>query len=201
MPSQTLAGALLAISACPDDFDDPDDCISVDDDDGEPPSNLYPPWCWSAWQDRTGRSIAPFSKEPIDDSPWSPSASQTVWTFASNFWALSETDQLGYMIKNRKDNDTVGRGHWIDYVTFSWRDWKINETVDATLAEHGFDPYSIMKRMKVAKVIPFFFFSERRAADLAFSCPSSPWPRCQCATLTWRKDFLVSTPSPPIERS
>jgi hypothetical protein len=168
MPSKTPPGALLAISAYPDDDDDDDDCMSVDEvehDDGEPPSKLYPPWCWTAWQDRTGRSVAPFSKDPIDDSPWSPSASQAVWTFASNFWALSETEQLGYMIRNRKDNDSVGRGHWVDYVNSSWRDWKINETVDATLAEHGFDPYSIMKRMKVAKVIPLLFF-ERRATDL-----------------------------------
>ena len=155
MPSQSPAGALLALSAHHDDpDDDDDDAMSVDDeeDNDKPSSKSYPPWCWAAWQERTGRSNAPFSLDTTDGSPWSPSTTQTVRVFALNFLALGDSDQLGYIIRNRKDNDTVGRGHWLDYVNLSWRDWKMNDTVDATLAEHGFNPYSVMKRMKVAKV-------------------------------------------------
>lgn len=146
MPSLTPAGALLAMSA----QDDDKDRISVDGEaDDEPISVLHPPWCWPAWQQRTGRTSAPFSS---DNSPWGSDAFDTVSIFVSNFWALQESEQISYITRNRQDNDRVGRIYWLDFINAGWGPWKINATVDAALAERGFDPYSVMKRMKVAKV-------------------------------------------------
>jgi hypothetical protein len=147
MPSQTPAGALLALSAHHNDPDDDNNTMSVDDeeDNDKPSSKSYSPWCWAAWQECTGCSNAPFSLDTMNGSPWSPSTSQTIRVFMLNFLTISDSDQLGYIIRNWKDNDTIGQGHWLNYINSSWRDWKMNDMVDATLAEHGFDPYSVMK--------------------------------------------------------
>ncbi|KAG2336736.1 P-loop containing nucleoside triphosphate hydrolase protein [Suillus weaverae] len=98
---------------------------------------------------------APFSTTINEDTPcdWIlPEANQAVWTFISNFWAVPDSTQVDYIKKKRSDNDSKGRDLWLDYFQKKWSDWKVNSTVDAVLIERSLDPYSIMKRLKVANL-------------------------------------------------
>ncbi|KAG1837021.1 P-loop containing nucleoside triphosphate hydrolase protein [Suillus tomentosus] len=145
-----MPGALLVLSAPShaEQVDSPADAV------GHPEAG-HIPWCWPTWQQRTTLSSTPLSATVNEDTPsaWqSPEANQAVLTFAHNFWALEDTAQVDYIKKDRSDNDNKGRQHWLDYCRTNWSDWKINSTVDAVLAERGFDPYSVMKRLKVANL-------------------------------------------------
>ncbi|KAG2336606.1 hypothetical protein BDR05DRAFT_896483 [Suillus weaverae] len=144
-----MPGALLALSA-------PSHAEQVDSADAvilAEAGNI--PWCWPAWQQRTMLSSTPLSVNVTEDTPnaWkSFEVHQAVLTFANNFWAVEEAAQVDYIKKNRPDNDNKGRQHWLDYCHTNWSKWKINSTVDAVLAERGLDPYSVMKRLKVANL-------------------------------------------------
>jgi len=143
--------------------------MSVDgSDDGEQPSmpERQPaariPWCWPAWQKLTGVDTSPFSPEyNKDDSPWKSSEDNAaVWAFASNFWSLPENEQVEYMKRSNQDNDRVGRDLWLTWIEGVGADWGLNLAVDTALATSRVDPYSVMKRLKIAKVthsLPFCF--------------------------------------------
>ncbi|KAG1836505.1 P-loop containing nucleoside triphosphate hydrolase protein [Suillus subalutaceus] len=152
-----MPGALLALSSPshaeePSFVDAPDEQFAVST--GRPQAGSIP-WCWPAWQQRTGFSSPPFSSQVAEDTPsiWkSPEANQAVWTFISNFWAVEDSMQVDYIKKERPDNDTKGRELWLDFFRCKWADWKINSAVDAVLVERSLDPYSIMKRMRLANL-------------------------------------------------
>jgi hypothetical protein len=162
MPSQIPQGALLATAApaFDDDDDNPTPFDDGDDAKSPSPSSIHAPWCWSAWQTRTGENRSPFAQEfNKETSIWDSAAdSQAVWTYANNFWALPEAEQVDYAKRSRSDNDKHGRLLWLDWVNKNWADWKIHDTIDKTLSERALDPFSIMKRLKVAKVLSFSFF-------------------------------------------
>jgi hypothetical protein len=150
MPTITMPGALLALSA-PSHAEEAD---SLADAVGSPNSGTIP-WCWPVWQQRTMLGSTPLSLTVNEDTPsiWkSPEVNQAVLTFAHNFWAIEDAAQVDYIKKDRSDNDHKGRQHWLDYCHANWSNWKINSTVDTVLAERGLDPYSVMKRLKVANV-------------------------------------------------
>jgi hypothetical protein len=159
MPSQNPHGAFLAISAQADDVDDNRMSVDGDSDPDSPPLSSFnrPPWSWPAWQKRTGEDQSPFSPDFKDGSVWcSADDSQAVSTYVNNFWAPRDSDQIDYAQRSRSDNDKKGRILWLDWVNKSWTDWKVNDTIDNTLAQRRLDPYFVMKRLKVAKVgIPF----------------------------------------------
>ncbi|KAG1763002.1 P-loop containing nucleoside triphosphate hydrolase protein [Suillus placidus] len=149
MPTITMPGALLALSA-------PSHAEQVDSTDAvilAEAGNI--PWCWPIWQQRTMLGSTPLSVNVTEDTPnaWkSFEVHQAVLTFANNFWAVEDAAQVDYIKKDRPDNDNKGRQHWLDYCHTNWSNWKINGTVDAVLAERGLDPYSVMKRLKVANL-------------------------------------------------
>ncbi|KAG2097976.1 uncharacterized protein F5147DRAFT_777839 [Suillus discolor] len=119
------------------------------------PEAEHIPWCWPVWQQRTMLSSTPLSAKVNEDTPdvWRfPEVHQAVLAFAHNFWAVEEATQVDYIKKDRADNDTKGRQHWLDYCHTNWSSWKINSTVDTVLAERGLDPYSVMKRLKMVNL-------------------------------------------------
>jgi len=205
MPSQIPQGALLAISAYASEDDD-DDRMSVDNDDNADsdsrPSSVHPPWCWPAWQKRTGEDQSPFSKDFNEDGVWdSASESQAVWTYVCNFWALSDAEQIPYAQRSRSDNDKQGRLLWLNWVNKKWPSWGIYGTVDVTLAERGLDPFSIMKRLKVSKVRSFFSFCLFLLfSSLHFPCSFliSPPRRLVSAIPNWPRHSSVPTVLRPI---
>ncbi|KAG1891850.1 P-loop containing nucleoside triphosphate hydrolase protein [Suillus fuscotomentosus] len=145
-----MPGALLALSA-PSYAEEVDSLVDAV---GHPNAGNIP-WCWPVWQQRTTLSSTPLSVTLNEDTPsaWkSPGVNQAVLTFAHNFWAIEDSAQVDYIKKDRSDNDNKGRQHWLDYCHANWSNWKINHTVDVVLAERGLDPYSVMKRLKVANV-------------------------------------------------
>ncbi|KAG1772227.1 P-loop containing nucleoside triphosphate hydrolase protein [Suillus placidus] len=151
-----MAGAFLILSA-PSNAEEANSFAEAVDEQSATstrgPQNI--PWCWPAWQQRTMLTSAPFSTTINEDTPcdWKlPEANQAVWTFISNFWAVQDSTQVDYIKKKRSDNDSKGRDLWLDYFQKKWSDWKVNSTVDAVLIERSLDPYSIMKRLKVANV-------------------------------------------------
>lgn len=151
MPTITMPGALLALSA---------PCHTTASADGLQASCI--PWCWPAWQQRTGLSSSPFSITVTEDTPslWRlPDANQAVWTFVSNFWAIEDTMQVDYIKKGRSDNDAKGRELWLGFFHSKWSDWKVNSAIDAILIERSLDPYSIMKRMRLANVSFIYLYS------------------------------------------
>lgn len=163
MPTIIMPGALLALSA-PSHAQEAASFFGALDEQSPTSANNLPtssiPWCWPAWQQRTGLSSAPFSIQVTEDTPscWkSPEANQAVWTFVSNFWAIEDAMQVDYIKKERPDNDTKGRELWLDFFHHKWSDWKVNKTVDAVLIERSLDPYSIMKRMRLANVRFIYF--------------------------------------------
>ncbi|KAG1851648.1 P-loop containing nucleoside triphosphate hydrolase protein [Suillus subluteus] len=147
MPTITMPGALLALSA-------PSHAEQVDSStDTTEAGNI--PWCWPIWQQHTMLGSTPLSVNITEDTPsaWkSLKIHQAVLTFANNFWAIEDAAQVDYIKKDRPDNDNEGRQHWLDYCHANWSKWKINSTVDVVLAERGLDPYSVMKRLKVANL-------------------------------------------------
>ncbi|KAG1834958.1 P-loop containing nucleoside triphosphate hydrolase protein [Suillus subalutaceus] len=152
MPTITMPGALLALSApChAEQADSLMDSESV----GRPDAGNIP-WCWPVWRHRTTLSSTPLSVTINEDTPsaWkSHEVHQAVLTFACNFWAVDDAAQVDYIKKGRPDNNNQGRQHWLDYCHANWSNWKINSTVDTVLAERGLDPYSVMKRLKVANL-------------------------------------------------
>ncbi|KAG1793303.1 P-loop containing nucleoside triphosphate hydrolase protein [Suillus plorans] len=145
-----MPGALLALSA-PSYAEEPH---SLEDTAVHPETGCIP-WCWPVWQQRTMLSSTPLSATINEDTPsaWkSPKVHQAVLTFTRNFWAIDDAAQVDYIKKDRSDNDNQGRQLWLDYCHFNWSNWKINSTVDTVLAERGLDPYSVMKRLKVANL-------------------------------------------------
>jgi hypothetical protein len=156
MPSPPPTGSLLALSAS---FDLSD---SIDTDLGSATPPQRPPHCWRAWQERTGITpdANPLTPDFNPHSHWEDAkSSNAVWTFASNFWAMTEQEQTSY-IRRQTDNDSEGRTLWISWVTSSWKQWRINETIEETLAERGFDPYTVMKRLKLSSVcLPLQFIA------------------------------------------
>ncbi|KAG1838807.1 P-loop containing nucleoside triphosphate hydrolase protein [Suillus subalutaceus] len=60
----------------------------------------------------------------------------------------------------------LSRDLWLDYFHTKWSDWKVNRTVDAVLAERSLDPYSVMKRLKVANL------PDLAASQVALAYPS-----------------------------
>ncbi|KAG1829710.1 P-loop containing nucleoside triphosphate hydrolase protein [Suillus subalutaceus] len=150
MPTITMPGALLALSA-PSHIEEGDSLVDAV---GHPEAGNIP-WCWPVWQQRTMLSSTPLSVTVNEDTPdaWkSPEVNQAVLTFANNFWAVDDAAQVGYIKKDCTDNDNKGRQHWLNYCHANWSNWKINSTVDKVLAERGLDPYSVMKRLKVASL-------------------------------------------------
>ncbi|KAG1741204.1 P-loop containing nucleoside triphosphate hydrolase protein [Suillus occidentalis] len=148
MPTITMPGALLALSA-------PSHAEQLDSSSRDAAEASPIPWCWPIWQQRTMLSSTPLSANITEDTPvaWkSLEINQAVLTFANNFWAIEDGAQVDYIKKDRSDNDNKGRQHWLDYCHANWSNWKINSTVDAVLAERGLDPYSVMKRLKVANL-------------------------------------------------
>jgi Fe-S cluster biosynthesis and repair protein YggX len=147
-------GALLSLSdlsAYPD---------AVEHEDGE---KVYPPWCWATWQARTELMCAPFSPTVCDDTPelWRPEGcNSAVWAFISNYFAKSDGSERIEYIKRRADNDGSGRNLYLQWFKSKWSKWSINQAVVDVLAEHGMDPYSVMKRHKLSKVRYRFFFTE-----------------------------------------
>jgi len=187
MPSRKLPVTVLALSAHFND-EDHDDYMSVDgsDDEEQPPTpERQPaariPWCWSAWRKLTGIDTCPFSPEyNKDDSPWKSSEDNAaVWAFASNFWSLPENEQVQYMKISNQDNDRVGRQLWLTWIEGVGADWGLNLAVDTALATSRVDPYSVMKRLKIAKVThpsPFFLlfsslFFSKLIIVCSFRCP------------------------------
>lgn len=151
-----MPGALLALSA-PSYAEEPH---SLEDTAVHPETGCIP-WCWPVWQQRTMLSSTPLLATINEDTPsaWkSPKVHQAVLTFAHNFWAIEDAAQVDYIKKDRSDNDNQGRQLWLDYCHFNWSNWKINSTVDTVLAERGLDPYSVMKRLKVANVRFIYYF-------------------------------------------
>jgi hypothetical protein len=109
MPTITMPGALLAFSA-PSHAE----CVEVDSlmDTTLATKTCSIPWCWPAWQQRTGLISVPFSITITEDTPdvWRlPEDNQAVWTFVSNFWAVEDIAQVDYIKKERPDNDTKGQ--------------------------------------------------------------------------------------------
>ncbi|KAG2063485.1 hypothetical protein BDR04DRAFT_1037816 [Suillus decipiens] len=150
MPTITMPGALLALSS-PSHAEEADSTVDAI----ARPEAGHIPWCWPVWQQRTMLSSTPLSATVNEDTPsaWkSPEVNQAVLTFARNFWAVDDAAQVDYIKKDRSDNDNQGRQHWLDYCHANWSNWKISSTVDAVLAERGLDPYSVMKRLKVANL-------------------------------------------------
>jgi hypothetical protein len=132
MPSQTIAGGLLAIS-------------SKDD---------QAPWNWTVWMKRTGVEVAPFSDSASTTLPngWTPSTVNAVRTFAENFWCKSPADRIDY-IRRQVDNNSEGRNAWITWVQNSWdKEWKINNLINLQLDEHRIHPYALMKHLNQTKV-------------------------------------------------
>jgi hypothetical protein len=165
MPTITLAGALLVLSA-PSNAEEAHPFADTIDEQpiASPSSTCSIPWCWPTWQQRTKLTSAPFSATVNEDTPcdWNaPDANHAVWTFVSNFWAVEDSAQVDYIKKKRTDNNSKGRDLWLEYFHTKWSDWKVGSTVDAILAERSLDPYSVMKRLKVANVrfIDFFLYS------------------------------------------
>lgn len=153
MPTITMPGALLALSA-------PSHAEQLDSSSRDAAEASPIPWCWPIWQQRTMLSSTPLSVNVTEDTPiaWkSLEINQAVLTFANNFWAIEDGAQVDYIKKDRSDNDNKGRQHWLDYCHTNWSNWKINSTVDVVLAERGLDPYSVMKRLKVANVRFIYF--------------------------------------------
>jgi hypothetical protein len=182
------AGALLAMSALDDD---PGDSYSMDidstgDPDGEAdPLNekrsvQHPPWCWPAWQQRTGVYSTPFSK---DNSPWdSDGDADAVIAFATKYWSLDESLRPAFISRSCNDNNNHGRKLWLDWTKAGFQKWKINDAVDTSLTEKGVDPYSVLRRMKLKKVsmspfrfLPygFFFHATVPPSSYFFLQPSS----------------------------
>ncbi|KAG2747793.1 hypothetical protein P692DRAFT_201716179 [Suillus brevipes Sb2] len=128
------------------------------------------PWCWPAWQQRTGLISAPFSITITEDTPdvWRlPEDNQAVWTFVSNFWAVEDIAQVDYIKKEQHSNDnTKGRELWLDYFHCKWSEWKVNGTIDAVLVERGLDPYAVMRRAKSANL------PDLGASQVALAYPS-----------------------------
>ncbi|KAG2352806.1 hypothetical protein BDR07DRAFT_1234335, partial [Suillus spraguei] len=110
---------------------------------------------WPKWKERTSLTPVPFPAVAVTaetSSPWKTSeAAEAVSTFMSNFWALSEAEQVNY-IRCLPDNDTKGRDLWLGFFNAHWRHWKVISTVDAILAERALDPYSIMRRMRISNL-------------------------------------------------
>ncbi|KAG1737029.1 P-loop containing nucleoside triphosphate hydrolase protein [Suillus lakei] len=147
-----MAGAFLALGAPSlNEEDSEDDDLLPTPGEQKEIKALHPPWCWPTWQERTKFTLAPFpvvTEESL--SPWKTSEEmEAVSTFVSNFWALSEADQINY-IRCQPDNDSKGRQLWLSFFKEQSGQWKVNSTVDAVLAERNLDPYSVMKRLKIS---------------------------------------------------
>lgn len=145
------SGALLSLSD-PSAYPDDSDQLEAEGDDDS--SENYPPWCWPAWQERTGLRRAPFSPTLHYETPhnWKQTdANDAVWAFVTNYFALTDSKRIEY-IKRRPDNDAKGRNLWLNWLSPNLTKWKMNQTVVDVLGEHSMDPYSIMKRHKVSKV-------------------------------------------------
>jgi hypothetical protein len=119
------------------------------------------PWEWEAWRGHTMLEHAPFSKDALVDPPkgWTKELVSAVHAFASNYWALPDSQLIPYL-RRIKDNDSIGRNTWIDFVNKGWnKTWRIHDLIDEQLIEHHIHPYAVMRRLKLNTVSPIIYFS------------------------------------------
>lgn len=171
-----IPGALLALSATLDDDTSDDDGMS-----DSSISRLRPPWCWPTWQERTTIYSNPFTPTHGPNSLWeTPESTHAVWTFASNFWTMTECQQIAHIKRKLTDNDRAGRILWLDWVKVGLPTWKIQDTIERVLSERGFDPYTVMKRLKTNTVCSYAFRSPRSVPSLTLNrLNTGPRPRCR----------------------
>jgi hypothetical protein len=195
MPTIVVPGALLAMSATLDnntgdnlDDDKPSDSLV---------SDSRPPWCWTAWQERTKVYALPFTPTHGSNSLWkTPESTLAVWTFANNFWDMIESEQLKYIRRKLTDNDRVGRVLWLDWVKNAMLSWGIRDTIEKVLVERGFDPYSVMKRYKTNTVCVYAFMPPPYSHSPQYSSRTSLSLKCQLATNTLRVNCSGKTHLP-----
>jgi hypothetical protein len=174
MPSIVPAGAFLSLfnpahwkadatssRADRDPYDSDGYDSDSDDSDPENPKEEYTqglnlgPFSWPAWQARTGFMASIFSQTPHAGTPsaWrSEENMAAVWSFATSFWALPQVKKVAYMTRATKDNNTVGRILYLDWIKVEYPKWSVNQAILSSLSEHGVDPYTALKVRDATRV-------------------------------------------------
>jgi hypothetical protein len=151
MPSIVPTGAFLTLFN-PKNWDplieDNNNNNSDAEKDNDEPQKDFGPLLWPAFQAHTGIMRPIFSPTPLAGTPqaWSSQRDNAaVWSFITKFWSLPKTQKVTFISCKTKDNNSLGRTLYLDWLKAEYPRWSVNQVVLSSLCECGVDPYSSLR--------------------------------------------------------